>query len=182
MRIDSCVWGFVLAAAAGCTAASGQPATGKVEDRIKELKIDIPKYTPSKAPIAGCVIVGNLAFVSGHTPVDADGKTVTGQVGTDLDVVAGKKAARLCGIRVLSALKHELGDLNRVRRVVKVLGMVNAPAGFKDQPAVINGFSELFIDILGKERGTGTRSAVGMSSLPGNAAVEVEAIFEIDSR
>ncbi|MCI0376827.1 MAG: RidA family protein [Gemmataceae bacterium] len=149
------------------------------EARLRELGIELPKYVRPNIPIAPVVVVGNLAFVSGHTP---SGKIWIGRVGEDLDIAAGKAAAKDVGLRILSALREELGDLKRVRRVVKAFGMVNCPPGYKDQPTVINGFSELMIDVFGKERGTGARSAVGMSSLPGNAAVEVEAIFEIEAK
>ena len=105
---------------------------------------------------------------------------ITGRVGEELTVAQGKDAARQVGLAVLATLKNEFGSLDRVKRVVKTLGMVNCPAGFKEQPQVINGFSELLIDVFGKERGLGARSAVGMSSLPGNVAVEIEAVFEIE--
>jgi enamine deaminase RidA (YjgF/YER057c/UK114 family) len=150
-----------------------------VEARLRELGLELPAPSRMPATIRGLVVVGNLAFVSGHISRRADGTLVTGRVGEDLDVAAGKEAARRCGLAILSTLRAELGSLNRVNRVVKVLGMVSCPPGFKDQPAVINGCSELFIDLFGKENGTGARSAVGMSALPSNVAVEIEAIFEL---
>ena len=104
---------------------------------------------------------------------------MTGRVGQDLDLEGGKAAARQTGLAIVSTLKSELGSLNRVKRVVKVLGMVNCTPDFRDHPQVINGCSELFRDVFGPENGVGARSAVGMGSLPGNIAVEIEAVFEI---
>lgn len=157
------------------------PLPDTIERRVTELKLTLP--TASKpgptATITSVVISGNLAFVSGHTSRSADGKPITGRVGDELTIAQGKDAARQCGLAILASLRQELGTLDRVRRVVKVLGMVNCPPGFKDQPLVINGCSELFLELFGRERGLGARSAVGVSSLPGNVAVEVEAVFEI---
>ena len=104
---------------------------------------------------------------------------MTGRVGQDLDLNAGKAAARQVGLAILATLRAELGSLDRVKRVIKVLGMVNCTPDFRDHPKVINGCSELFADVFGPENGIGARSAVGMGSLPGNIAVEIEAIFEI---
>ena len=143
------------------------------------LKLTLPPANKPSATLTSIVITGNLAFVSGHTSRGADGQAITGRVGDDLTVAQGKDAARHVGLAILATLKQELGSLDRVRRVVKVLGMVNSPAGFKEQPAVINGCSELFLDVFGRERGLGARSAVGVSSLPGHVAVEIEAVFEI---
>jgi len=157
------------------------PLPDIIERRVTELKLTLPptsKPGPT-ATITSVVVSGNLAFVSGHTSRSADGKPITGRVGEELTIAQGKDAARQCGLAILAALRQELGTLDRVRRVVKVLGMVNCPPGFKDQPQVINGCSELFLDLFGRERGLGARSAVGVSSLPGNVAVEVEAVFEI---
>jgi enamine deaminase RidA (YjgF/YER057c/UK114 family) len=156
------------------------PAAPSAEARLVELGIKLPEANKPSATLTPIVIVGNFAFVSGHTSRAADGKSITGRVGEELTVAQGKDAARQVGLSVLATLKNELGSLDRVKRVVKVLGMVNCPAGFKEQPQVINGFSELLIDVFGKERGLGARSAVGMSSLPGNVAVEIEGVFEIE--
>jgi enamine deaminase RidA (YjgF/YER057c/UK114 family) len=149
------------------------------EARIAELKLELP---PAPKPVAAykpVVIAGNLAYVSGHGPLKADKTLITGRVGADLDAAAGKLAARQVGLAILATLREQLGNLDRVRRVIKVLGMVNSTAEFRDHPAVINGCSELFADIWGPENGLGARSAVGMGSLPGNIAVEIEAIFEL---
>lgn len=157
------------------------PLPDTIERRVAELKLTLPpasKPGPT-ATLTSVVVSGNLAFVSGHISRAADGKLITGRVGEELTVAQGKDAARQCGLAVLASLRQELGSLDRVRRVVKVLGLVNCPPGFKDQPQVVNGFSELMLDVFGRERGLGARSAVGVGSLPSNVAVEVEAVFEI---
>ena len=147
--------------------------------RISELKLDLPAAPKPAHVYKPVVIVGNLCYVSGHGPLKTDKTMITGLVGKDLNVEQGQFAARQCGLAILASLRQELGSLDRVRRVVKVLGMVNCPPGFKDQPQVINGCSELFLDVFCRERGLGARSAVGVASLPSNVAVEVEAVFEI---
>ncbi|WP_020570277.1 RidA family protein [Neolewinella persica] len=123
------------------------------------------------------LIVGNIAYVSGHGTVRADGSLIIGRVGEDLDVEAGKLAARQVGLAILATLKANLGSLDRIDRVVKVLGMVNATPDFERHPYVINGCSELFAAVWGTEKGVGVRSAVGMATLPDNIPVEVEAHF-----
>ena len=125
------------------------------------------------------VVTGNMAYVSGHGPLNADGSLITGRVGADLDLAAGKAAARQTGLAILASLRASLGSLDRVQRVVKVLGLVNATPAFQDHPKVINGCSELFADVFGPELGVGARSAVGAGSLPGNIAVEIEAVLEL---
>ncbi|MBM3875884.1 MAG: RidA family protein [Verrucomicrobia bacterium] len=162
------------------TSAASKPEAPSAEARLLELGLKLPEANKPSATLTPVVITGNLAFVSGHISRGADGKAITGRVSEELTVAQGKDAARQVGLAVLASLKQELGSLDRVRRVVKVLGMVNSPAGFKDQPQVINGFSELLIEVFGRERGLGARSAVGVASLPGNVAVEIEAIFEIE--
>jgi enamine deaminase RidA (YjgF/YER057c/UK114 family) len=126
------------------------------------------------------VVSGKVAYVSGHAPLRADGSRTCGRLGEDLDVEAGKAAARQCGLAILASLKAELGSLDRIGRLIKLLGMVNASSDFQQHPQVVNGCSELFIEVFGSERGLGARSAAGMSSLPGNIAVEIEAVFEVD--
>ena len=126
------------------------------------------------------VVIENMAYVSGHGPLKADGSLMEGRVGSDLDEQAGYQAARQTGLAILATLRAGLGSLDRVKRIVKTLGMVNCTPDFGRHPAVINGFSELFAEVFGEENGVGARSAVGMGSLPGNIPVEVEAIFEID--
>jgi enamine deaminase RidA (YjgF/YER057c/UK114 family) len=120
-----------------------------------------------------------MAYVSGHGPLRADKTLITGKVGEDLDVAGGQAAARQTGLAILATLKDHFGSLQKIKRVVKVLGMVNCTPAFREHPAVINGCSELFADVFGPDDGIGARSAVGMGSLPGNIAVEVEAIFEL---
>lgn len=151
------------------------------EARIAELKLQLPPAPKPVAVYKTVVLAGNMAYVSGHGPVKPDKTLVLGRVGDDLDVGAGRMAARVTGLAILATLRAELGSLDRVKRVIKVLGMVNCTADFQEHPAVINGCSELFAEVFGRENGIGARSAVGMGSLPGNIAVEIEAIFEIQS-
>ena len=149
------------------------------ESRLK--KKGIMLITPPK-PIANyvnAVRVGNLLYLAGKGPSKADGTNITGKVGKDLSVEQGYQAARLVAINHLSVLKMELGSLNKVKRIVKVLGMVNCTEDFKDHPKVINGYSDLMVEIFG-DKGKHARSAVGMCSLPADIAVEVEVIVEIE--
>lgn len=149
------------------------------EERIKAKGIVLT--TPS-APVANyvnVVRVGNLLYLAGKGPGKPDGSYVTGKVGKDLTIEQGYEAARLAAISHLSVLKAELGDLNKVKRIVKVLGMVHCTDDFKDQPKVINGYSDLMVEIFG-EKGKHARSAVGMNSLPLGIAVEVEVIVEVE--
>lgn len=143
-------------------------------------KLGIELNTPS-APVANyvnAVRVGNMIFLSGKGPRKADGENITGKVGTNLTIEEGYEAARITGINQLSVLKAELGNLNKVKRCVKVLGMVNAAPEFTDHPKVINGYSDLMVEVFG-ERGKHARAAVGMGSLPSNIAVEIEMIVEV---
>ena len=149
------------------------------EERLKEKGIVLT--TPS-APVANyvnAVRVGNLLYLAGKGPAKTDGSYVIGKVGKDLTIEQGYEAARLAAISHLSVLKAELGDLSKVKRIVKVLGMVNCTDDFKDQPKVINGYSDLMVEIFG-EKGKHARSAVGMNSLPLGIAVEVEVIVEVE--
>jgi enamine deaminase RidA (YjgF/YER057c/UK114 family) len=148
-----------------------------IEDKIKTLELP-----PAPRPIAvykSVVVVDKMAYVSGHGPLKPDKSLITGRVGADLTIDQGKAAARQVGLAILATLEAN-GLIPRIRRLVKVLGMVNSTPDFKDHPAVINGCSELFADIWGQDNGIGARSAVGMGSLPGNIAVEIEAIFELN--
>jgi enamine deaminase RidA (YjgF/YER057c/UK114 family) len=149
------------------------------DKKLKELGIEL--ITPSK-PVANyvkAVRTGNLLYLSGDGPMKSDGKYITGKLGADLTVEQGYEAAKQTGISILSTLKAELGDLNKVKRVVKVLGMVNCTSTFTDQPKVINGCSDLMVAVFG-EKGKHARSAVGMASLPTNIAVEIEIIVEVE--
>ncbi len=151
------------------------------DSRIQELNLTLP---PAPRPIAKyrpAVLVGNMLYVSGHAPLHPDGKgMVTGRVGADLDLEKGKQAARLTALAILSTVRNTLGSLNKVKRLIKTLGMVSSTESFKDHPKVIDGFSELMAEVFGDDAGIGARSAVGMGSLPGNIPVEIECIFEVN--
>ena len=149
------------------------------EAKLKELKIELPVIGKPIANYVHLVRAGNLLFLAGKGPSNAQGVYTTGKVGKDLSLEQGKEAARLTAINQLAVLKAELGNLNKVKRIVKVLGMVNCEADFKDHPKVINGFSDLMVEIFG-EKGKHARSAVGMCSLPMNMAVEIELIVEVE--
>jgi enamine deaminase RidA (YjgF/YER057c/UK114 family) len=149
-----------------------------VEKKLKEQGIELLKPTAPVATYVKAVRVGNLIFLAGHGPVKPDGTYITGKVGKDFTLEQGYAAARQTAIALLSSLKEEIGDLNKVKRVVKVFGMVNCTENFTDQHKVINGFSDLIVNVFG-EKGKHARSAVGMISLPLNIAVEVEMIVEV---
>jgi enamine deaminase RidA (YjgF/YER057c/UK114 family) len=149
------------------------------EARIVELKLSLPNVPKPVAKYKTALLVGNLLYVSGHGPAKIGDKYVVGKVGADLTLEQGKEAARSVGLAILSTVKNSLGSLDRVKRLVKTLGMVNAGPDFKDHPQVINGFSELMAEVFGEDAGVGTRSAVGMGSLPANIPVEVECLFEV---
>lgn len=152
----------------------------KPEARIKELKITLPPPPKAMAKYKPAILAGNMLYVSGHGPARIDAKSpVAGRVGADLTLEQGKEAARLVGLNVLSTVKDTLGSLDKIKRLIKTLGMVNCTPDFKDQPQVINGFSELMAEVFGEDAGVGARSAVGMCSLPVNIPVEVECIFEV---
>ena len=150
------------------------------ESRLSELGLELPPASEPMGVYRPMVQVGNTVYVSGHGPLRPDGTFVVGKVGAELDRQAGYEAARQTGLAVLATLRHGLGSLDRIQRVTKILGFVNSTPEFDEQPAVINGCSELFARVFGEEAGIGARSAVGMVSLPSNIAVEVEAIFEIE--
>ena len=149
------------------------------EAQLISLGLTLPAPSPKGGVYKPVVIVGNIAYISGHGPYLGDGGMIRGRVGEDLDLAEGHAAARQTGLALLATLQKELGSLDRIRRVVKLLGMVNSTPEFADHPKVINGCSELFAEIWGEEFGVGARSAVGMGSLPGNIAVEIEGIFEL---
>lgn len=149
------------------------------EQKLKDLGIVLPEASAPVANYVNAVRTGNLLFLAGKGPGLPDGTFITGKVGQDLTIEEGKEAARMVAINQLAVIKAELGDLNRVKRVVKVLGMVNCGPDFTQQPQVINGFSDLMVEVFG-EKGKHARSAVGMNALPMNIAVEVELIVEIE--
>ena len=158
---------------------------GHIENRLAELGLELP--APFAAPLGGefkfdlVRVSGDQAYVSGHGPVDGDRTLVSGKVDEGVSVDEAAEAARLTGLAILASLAQELGDLDRVRRWVKVLGLVNCTPGFNKMPAVVNGFSELVLDVWGEE-GHHARSAVGVAELPFDWPVEVEAIVEIRPR
>lgn len=149
------------------------------EAALTELGIELKTPSSPVANYVNAVRTGNLIFLSGKGPSKPEGGYITGKVGEDLTVEEAYAAARLVGVNQLSVLKAELGNLNRVKRIVKVLGMVNAAPDFGNQPEVINGFSDLMVAVFG-DRGKHARSAVGMGSLPRNIAVEIEVIVEVE--
>lgn len=166
---------FITTVLTWSTSLYGQQA----EQKIKDLGIVL---TPPAAPLANYVPAvrsGQLLFLSGAGPLDDNGDLVKGKLGRDLTIEEGQSAARLVAIRQLGVLKAELGDLNKVKRIVKVTGMVNCTSDFEAHPSVINGFSDLMVEVFG-EKGKHARAAVGMNALPFNMAVEIEMIVEVE--
>lgn len=149
------------------------------EMKLKEKGIQLIPPSKPVANYVNAVRVGNLLYLSGKGPTKPDGSYITGKIGKDLTIEQGYEAARLTAINHLSVIKTELGSLNKVKRIVKVLGMVNCTEDFKDQPKVINGYSDLMVEIFG-DKGKHARSAVGINALPFGIAVEVEVIVEIE--
>ena len=149
------------------------------ENRFAALHLELPKAPTPVAVYKPVVVVQGLAYVSGHGPLRVDGSLIQGRVGADLTLEEGHAAARQVGLAILATLREQFGSLNRIRRIVKLLGMVNSAPEFYEHPKVINGCSELFAQVFGEDDGIGARSAVGMGPLPGNIAVEIEAVFEL---
>lgn len=160
------------------TGASSMSATQTAERRLVELGLELPDPSSPVAVYVPAVITGNLLFVSGHGPAASEG-VLRGKVGDDLTIEQGKLAARATGLNILSTMRASLGSLDRVVRLVRSFGMVNAMPDFTQQPQVINGYSELMVEVFGEEQGKGARAAVGMGSLPSGIAVEIESIWEI---
>lgn len=161
------------------TSSQAQQVTAKdPETRIRELGIKLRTPGPPSANFLGAVRVGNLVYLSGQGPLKEDGKFMIGKVGKEFNFDEAKYAARLTGISLLEALKAEVGNLNNVKRIVKVLGMVNAVPEFDNHSQVINGFSDLMVEVFG-ESGKHARSAIGLGSLPRNIPVEIEMIVEM---
>lgn len=151
------------------------------EKRLQELHLTLPTMAKPMAVYKPTVQVGNLLYLSGQVPVQNDGSLIKGKVGDGgLTLEQGHQAARQVALTMLASIKGGIGSLNKIKRLVKTLGMVNSSPTFYDHPKVINGFSELMRDVFGEDAGVGARSAVGVASLPSNVAVEVEAIFELN--
>ena len=150
------------------------------EENFSALGLTLPPAPTPLGVYKPCLIDGKYLYVSGHGPVQNDKSLIIGRVGKDMDADAGKRAAQQVGLAILATIKKQLGSLDKVKRVIKVLGMVSATPDFEKHPYVINGCSELFAKIWGEENGVGVRSAVGMGSLPDNIPVEIEAIFELE--
>lgn len=151
------------------------------EAKLEELGITLPPPPPPGGVYKPLVVVGNLAYLSGHGPLLDDGTYMKGRVGDDVDLAGGQAAARQTGLSLLATVQAQLGSIDKIKRVIKSLGFVNSTDDFAEQPLVINGYSELYRDVFGDENGVGARSAIGTSILPGNIPVEIEVIFEIES-
>jgi enamine deaminase RidA (YjgF/YER057c/UK114 family) len=160
---------------AGASAGDETP-----EQRLLKRGIELPAPRPLRgATLVPAARSGDMLYVSGHTPQPRDGKPVAGKLGKDVSVKEGQEAARAVGLVILAVVRAELGSLDKVVRLVKTLGMVNCTPDFTQQPQVVNGFSDLMVEVFGEKAGKGARSAVGMASLPGGAPVEVECIFQV---
>jgi enamine deaminase RidA (YjgF/YER057c/UK114 family) len=152
--------------------------TGTIEARIAELGLTLPAAPNPVANYVPFLVSGNLLFISGQISKAADGSIITGALGRDVDIEQGQAAARLCALNILAQAKSALGSLDRIGQVLKLTGFVNATADFADHPKVVNGASDLMVDVLG-DKGRHTRAAVGVSGLPLNSAVEVDAVIAI---
>ncbi|NML20076.1 RidA family protein [Pseudoflavitalea sp. G-6-1-2] len=149
------------------------------EERFKQLGLELPPAPEPLGVYKPFVIDGKYLYLSGHGPVQNDGSLIIGRIGKDMDADQGKLSARQVGLTMLSTIQTRVGGLNKVKRVIKILGMVNATFDFERHPHVINGCSELFAAVWGEENGIGVRSAIGFGSLPDNIPVEIEALFEL---
>ncbi|MBC3787520.1 RidA family protein [Spirosoma utsteinense] len=153
--------------------------TVTADEAFTQTGLSLPPAPKPLGVYKPCLIDGKYLYVSGHGPVQDDKSLIIGRIGADMDMEQGKLAARQVGLAILATIKEKLGSLNRVKRVIKVLGMVNCTADFERHPYIINGCSELFAQVWGEENGIGVRSAVGFGSLPDNIPVEIEALFEL---
>ena len=149
------------------------------DENFAQLNLELPPAPTPKGVYKPFLVVGNLAYVSGHGPLLPDKNLIIGRIGEGLTMEEGKLAARQVGLTIIATLKENLGSLNKIKRVIKVLGMVNCTPDFEKHPFIINGCSELFAQVWGEDNGVGVRSAVGMGSLPDNIPVEIEAMFEL---
>ena len=156
-----------------------EATTFDADARVEELGFELPTPSKSLAIYKRVVIVDNMLYLSGHIPIDAEGNIMKGKAGADVDVATAKEAAKRCALGLLASMEQELGSLNRVKRLVKTTGMVNCTDDFTQQPEIVNGCSEVFVQIWGDDHGKGVRAAVGMASLPRGAICEIEAIFEL---
>ncbi|SJN46204.1 Endoribonuclease L-PSP [Sphingobacterium sp. JB170] len=150
------------------------------DEQFEKLGLSLPPAPAPKGVYKPYVIDGKYLYLSGHGPVQDDASLIIGRIGRDIDAEAGKLSAQQVGLTMLSTIRTNLGSLNKVKRVIKVLGMVNCTTEFEQHPYIINGCSELFASVWGQENGIGTRSAVGFGSLPDNIPVEIEALFELE--
>jgi enamine deaminase RidA (YjgF/YER057c/UK114 family) len=185
--LDNCAW-LVVGASGGMLlprtfflngpALARDNASQGPEERLRELKIELPTVGKPMGYVPA-VRVDNLLYVSGYEPRKADGASLVGKLGRELDADEGAQAARQIGLQVLSVVRAELGSLDKVVRLVKTFGMVNCVPTFTQTPQVINGFNNLMVEVFGEKSGRGARSAVGMSSLPDGSAVEIETIFQV---
>lgn len=155
-------------------------SVNNIEQKLSELGLSLPTLPGSKGIYHSTLVVGNLLYLSGHVSINQDGSFITGKVGSDVNDEDAKKAALQCGLAMLSSIKNHFGTLAKIKRVIKILGMVNAVPDYTKHALIINGCSELYVKLWGDQNGKGVRSAVGMGSLPNNVSVEIEAIFEID--
>lgn len=149
------------------------------EQKLLDLRLVLPPAPQAIGLYQPCLVIDNLCYTSGHAPLRADGTMILGCVGGDADLAAGQQAARQCGLAILSSVRARLGSIDRVKRLIKLLGFVHCTAEFTQHPAVMNGCSELMIEVFGRDAGIAARSAVGANSLPLGIMVEVEAIFEL---
>jgi enamine deaminase RidA (YjgF/YER057c/UK114 family) len=168
------VLGILIGRSLPAGSAAQEKGVDSPEERLRKLNLDLPAVSQPTNTLVNAVRVGDMLYVSGTGP----GKIV-GRLGQDYDVATGRAAARQVGLNILSVVKAELGSLDKVQRLVKTLGMVNATPDFTQHPQVINGFSDLMVEVFGEQAGKGARSAVGMSSLPAGIPVEIEAIFQV---
>jgi enamine deaminase RidA (YjgF/YER057c/UK114 family) len=150
------------------------------DEQFKKLGLSLPPAPKPMGVYKPALVVGKYLYLSGHGPVQNDGSFITGRIGKDMDMEVGKKAAQQAGLTMLASIKASLGSLNKVKRIIKTFGMVNCTPDFEKHPYIINGCSELFATVWGTDNGVGTRSATGVSSLPDNTPVEIEAIFELE--
>ena len=164
----------------GCNAQTSSNSAYDPEARLKDLGITLSEPSSPVANYVNTVLTGNLLYLSGKGPLQDNGEYIQGKVGEDLTIEEGYQAARITGINLISALKSAVGDLKKVKQIVRVTGMVNSASDFTEHPKVVNGCSDLLVEVFG-ERGKHTRAAVGMGSLPSNIAVEIDMIVEVEN-